>query len=389
MEDNPVGDFLENTKINTQAFLRIPSNESAIKISIEGRELKRWQGLSVVYQMDAATAAVSFTTVFDPDDDDMISLFRPDKQILVDITYDLGITILQGIIDKFDPDESVIGIETKIEARAIVSPLVDSDIIQDVYFKKLTLQQFADKLLGQTGLTGKSVVFEPDSSPIPVIKVEKGEKFFEAIAKEAASLGYWCIPARAGTFTFKKISPNDKIQAELQRGVSPVLAVKGAYSLTNRFSEYVGIGGGNGSSRSVKIQDTSFPPGLFGTKTKLVKAQKENSDLIKFTERARNQDQIDSISLSVDLSSWVYNDKIWQPGGMIQLEAPGAMIYKPFKFVIKTVTLTYDESGEKATLELAFPNAYDGSNLDDYPWIPAPGNSVRGLLPKIRRALGT
>lgn len=389
MVENPVGDFLENTKINTQAFLRIPSQDSPIKISIEGRELKQWQGLSVVCQMDAATVAVSFTTVFNPDDDDMISLFRPDKQILVDITYDLGITILQGIIDKYDPSKSTDGIEVKIEARAIVSPLVDSDIIQDVYFKKLTLQQFADKLLGETSQTSKSVVFEPDSSPIPVIKVEKGEKFFEAISKEAASLGYWCIPARAGTFTFKKISANDKIQAELEDGVAPVLSVSGAYNLTSRFSEYVGIGGGNGSSRSVKVQDSSFPPGVLGKKTKLVKAQKENSDLIKFTERARNQDQIDSISLSVNLSSWTFNDKIWQPGGMIQLEAPGSMVYKPFKFVVKTVTLAYDESGEKATLELAFPNAYDGSNLDDYPWIPAPGNSVRGLLPKIRRALGT
>lgn len=379
---NPVGDFLESTRISTAQFLRIPQNQSLIEISLNGKKLNKWKGLTIKSEMDSACAAVSFLTVFDPDDRDFRELFRPDKLPLLDIAYDTDINIIQGFVDKMTPSKAPDGIVVTVEARPIASADVDSNIVDDVYFRRLTLQQASDKVFD------RNATFEPDSQALPNIKFEKGETRFEAIAKEAAGQGYWCIPAIVRNFTFKKISSSDKIQAELEDGVDPVLKVTATYDSTKRFHEYVVSGGGNGSSRSFKLVDETFArrPSQ-GLRVKLVKANRENTDLKAFAERVRSQDIIDSMSLAVDLSSWTFNGKIFQPGGMIQLEAPGAMIYKPYKFCIKTVALTYDEDGEKCSLELTFPNAYDNTPIKDYPWV-LPAGSVGGLLPKIRRVLG-
>jgi len=377
---NPVGDFILTQRLNMEGVIGLPNLNDGIEIKIGAYTLKNFKGLSLKYEMDAACAAVSFNTTFNPDDTEAREAFKPFTDKTIDITY-LDTTFLNGYIDVITPAESDQGIEVNIQARARFSTYVDSDVIKDVYYSRLTLQQFANKLIGESSFD--SVKVDPDTPPIPNIKIDKGEKLFEAVSKEAASRGYWCIPAISNACTFKKISSSDKIQASLESGQEPVLNVRSSFDRSKRFSEYLVLGSGNGNSRSVTIEDKST---TFGRK--LVQAKKENSDLRAFGERTRSQDQVDSITLEVILSSWFYKGKLWQPGGMIELLAPNAMIYKPSKFVIRSVTLTLDEnSGDQCTLSLSLPNAFDGSVITNEPWVLSPSSSINGLFNKFKKVI--
>lgn len=377
---NPVGDFIQTQRYNMEGLIGLTNLRDAIEIKIGKYQIKNYKGLSLKYEIDSACAAVSFNTTFNPDDSEAREALEPYTEEIIDITY-LGTTFLNGPIDIITPVESDQGIEVNVQARSKLSIYVDSDAIGDLYFRKLTLQQFANKLIRESSTD--SAIFDPPGDPIPVIKVDKGEKLFQAVAKEAASRGYWCLPAIAGNCTFKKISSSDPVQAELESNTDPVLSVRASYDKSKRFSEYLIIGSGNGGSRSATVLDskTKF-------RRKLIQASKENTDLLAYGERARNQDQIDSMTLEVVLSSWFYKGNLWQPGGMIQLYAPNAMIYKPSKFVIKSVILTLDETnGEQCVISLALPNAFDGSTIKDEPWKLSESSAINGLINRFKKAV--
>jgi len=369
-----VGDFLTTAKITTEEIFRIPQNIKNLDVKIDNQELKKFSGLTIESEIDSPCVAFSFTTVFEPSDRDSRELFRPFKKRLIDITY-WGTNVCQGYIDIVTPATSDSGIQVNVQGRSANAWMVDSNRKGDLYFRNITLGQFAKQV------SNGAISIEPDTQPIPIIKVEKTEKVYEAVAKEAAQRGYWCVPSAGGNITFTKISQSDPIQAELTDGISPVLTVRSSFDRTKRFGEYLIIGSGNGTGRSATITDSEIVNQFGNTERfKIVQASKENADLQKYGERVRSQDQIDSMTLDVVCSSWTFNDKLWQPGGMIQLEAPGAMIYRPSKFVIKKVTLKFDEGGEEATLSLALPNAFDGSTLSEFPW-DEPIGSVNGILP--------
>lgn len=371
-----VGDFLTTAKVNTEQLLRIPQNVKNLEIKIDNQELKKFSGLTVEMEVDSPCVAFSFTTAFEMTDRESRDIFKPYAKRLIDITY-WGSNIAQGYIDVITPSKSDAGIQVNVQGRTINAWMVDSNRKGDLFYRNLTLDQFAKRI------SNNAISVDPPGQPIPIIKIEKSEKTYEAVAKEAAQRGYWAIPSAGGNITFAKISQSDPIQAELEDGVSPVMAVRSSYDRTKRFGEYLIVGSGNGTGRSalVKDQETIREFGEF-ERFKIVQASKENADLQLFGERTRSQDQIDSFTLEVVCSSWTFDDKLWQPGGMIQLEAPGAMIYRPSKFVIKKVSLKFDEGGEEATLSLALPNAFDGSTLSEFPW-DEPIGSVNGILPKV------
>ena len=60
--------------------------------------------------------------------------------------------------------------------------------------------------------------------------------------------------------------------------------------------------------------------------------------------------------------------KLWEPNTSIILEAPDAMIYSEYEFIIKTVDFSRDSKTKAAILTLIIPGSFSGKIPEALPW---------------------
>ena len=72
---------------------------------------------------------------------------------------------------------------------------------------------------------------------------------------------------------------------------------------------------------------------------------------------------------SVTVATWRDPDgKLWAPNSLVTLLAPGAMIYKEYMFLIRSVEFSRGTDGEVALLSLVMPEAFAGDVPESLPW---------------------
>jgi prophage tail gpP-like protein len=69
------------------------------------------------------------------------------------------------------------------------------------------------------------------------------------------------------------------------------------------------------------------------------------------------------------VSTWFAPDgALWEPGDTVTVHAPDAMIYEPYDFTIRKVSLQRSKSSETASLDLILPGSLDGKIPETLPW---------------------
>lgn len=60
--------------------------------------------------------------------------------------------------------------------------------------------------------------------------------------------------------------------------------------------------------------------------------------------------------------------ELWTPNTTVILEAPGAMVYAPYEFVLRSVAFDRSGSKESAELDLVLPGSFSGQTPEAMPW---------------------
>jgi prophage tail gpP-like protein len=72
---------------------------------------------------------------------------------------------------------------------------------------------------------------------------------------------------------------------------------------------------------------------------------------------------------SVSVSTWRDSlGSIWAPDTIVTLEAPDAMVYSAFSFIIRSVSFDRDGFSETATLDLVIQGSFSGQQPEALPW---------------------
>ncbi len=58
------------------------------------------------------------------------------------------------------------------------------------------------------------------------------------------------------------------------------------------------------------------------------------------------------------------SEELWKPGDLVSVDAPDAMIYKPYLLQVRSVVFQRDERQETASLELTLPDNHKGLPWD-------------------------
>ena len=168
---------------------------------------------------------------------------------------------------------------------------------------------------------------------------------------------------------FLKSSEGGQPVARLQQGAAPVLSVTPFFSPQEYYSHITGIGpvivGLAGSQFTVKN------PLLLGVTRPLTFEAPDTLDAdVKSAVEAKIGRMFGNVvSYSVRVATWRDpNGKLWEPNTSIELLAPGAMIYKAYEFIIRSIEFGRDRETETATLNLVIPGAFSGKIPEALPW---------------------
>ena len=195
------------------------------------------------------------------------------------------------------------------------------------------------------------------------------QKILAFLVKLANQRGLIISDNSDGDLIFWKSISTGKPVAVLEQGVAPLLSVTPMFNPQSYYSHITGLEptvvGIQGESYTVKNPRIAgvLRPLSFQTPDTL------EADVKQATEAKAGRMFGAMVSYSIRVATW--RDPagdLWEPNTLISLTAPDAMIYNPYKFLIRSVTLNRERSSKSATLTLVLPGSFSGEIPESMPW---------------------
>ena len=372
------------------------TDQSKITLQIGNEKLSGFSGLQVSLGIDTASNAYAFSVPWTstPENIARFKPFRPDVvYIYVDGQED---PILTGYVEVSGWNISEAQGILTIQGRSASAPIVDYSAGPPFQFQNITFNDFGREMwkavggnvtkttetfteyVDGEGLVSRSLesinggavaIAKPDTGKISEISITPGQSLYEVLSQLASAQGLWAIPTADGQLSYVKLKSDSKPVATLIEGQGPVRSVTATADITKRFQKYMVVGAFEGNPEATAEVSDPEVFGLAKRGRKIAPLNQQSTDMDQAARFLRSTALIDSYTASCEVEGWHYNGNLWQPGTIITLKAPGARINNPSRFMIKNVTLQLDESGGQITgLDLAIPEAYDGTEPEVLPW---------------------
>ena len=348
------------------------SNTSECALKIDGNRFRFWTTLRVVRSIGAIDI-VEFTAPFDPTVRAQRDAFRPMTFKEVEVTVD-GERLFLGTMLTPSPELTPNSSTMHVSAYAKPGVLADCTIPAGTFYPQ-------NEILGETleGIAklyadpfGIEVKFEQANSvgaAFPQVAITTTKKILTFLADLAKQRNLVIGSTVDGALEFRKGTDQLFPQARLEQGASPVLEVVPNFSPQEYYSSITGlepvIVGGAGSVHTVR---NPHLPGVVRPLTFKVN-DAIGGDVPTATNANMGRMFGNAATYSVTVDTWRDEDGfLWEPNITVELLAPGAMVYTPYKFLIRSVTFTRDATEERATLDLVMPGSFSGKIPDSLPW---------------------
>ena len=347
------------------------TDENEVTIAINNKVFRFWTTFNVLQQLDGMST-FTFNAPLTPDDPDFRASFAPfqyqDIQISVgadrlftgtlisvqpDVTAEAKVVTVSGysrpgVINDctpFAPDDSY---QLEFNNANIV------DIAQGI------MQPFGIRAIGGAGAPGaifERVAIQPDGNIL---------NFFTTLAQQR---GLVIASDPFGSLLFRRAESEGPIVVTLAEGSIPLLSVAPQFNQQGYFSHVSGIepvyAGTRGSSFTVKNErlKTATRPHTF------IVRDAETGEVEEAVKAKAGRMFANVVAYTVTLNTWRDpSGALWAPNTLIDLTAPGAMIFEEYTFLIRTVSFNKSAASETATLNLIIPGSFSGEIPETLPW---------------------
>jgi len=342
--------------------------ENEVALLIEGSRFRFWDNMRITRSIDAIDT-VEFGAPFDSTAAGMRATFQPFSYKPVEITVG-GELLFSGTMVSVDP---VIGSESiTIAASAYSLPGVLNDCTPPassfpIEFNGQDLRGIATAIAGDFGI---AVEFSDGPGPVfERVACDPGKKALAFLVELAQQRNLIVTNNAAGALVFFRPAAVGPPVARLRQGDSPVLSVTPSFSPQQYYSHVTGIEpvvvGSEGSQYTVKN------PRLAGVLRPISFAARdaEGGDVREAVESKAARMFGAMAAYSVSVSTWRDSlGSIWAPDTIVTLEAPDAMVYSAFSFIIRSVSFDRDGFSETATLDLVIQGSFSGQQPEALPW---------------------
>ena len=339
-----------------------------VKLIIQTQEFEFWSSVTIELAIDSFST-VAFSAPFEADRASFREIFRPFKYKPMTLLVDDEVLFTGTMVDIVP---AVTPESRSVEVTAYAKPAVMEDCCLPVgafplEFNNQKLRDIADRLA--TFFDVIVEMREADGASFERVAMEPEGKPAEFLAKLAKQRNFIINDTEEGNFRFWRSVTDELPVALFEEGVRPLISVQPEFSPQEYYSEVTGIvpakGGRAGSKYTVKnahLTDRVRPLSL-----KL--GDTEDADAPQATRARIGRMFGNMVSYTLHLPTW--RDplgNLWEPNRMIDLLAPGAMIYTHTPLLIRNVTLEQSPESESAMLNVVLPGSFSGEIPETVPW---------------------
>ncbi len=342
------------------------SPDNQVSLFIDQRQFRFWTELTVTRQLDGFTT-VEFLAPFEREHR---AIFQPFSYKLVSVGIG-GENLFTGLMVAINPDLQPNSRSLSVSCYAAPAVISDCNAPASLFplqFINADLRTIASDLLFPFGL---SVQFAaPVGAPFRTLRLQSADKVFPFLAELAKQRNLVITNTSTGALLFYRAITGDATPvATLSQGQSPVLSVVPQFDPQQYYSHITGIAptavGAPGSQFTVKNPrlTTVVRPFTFQA------ADSEVGNISQATENKLARMFANVASYTVSVNTWRDpQGQLWQPNTLIRLSAPDAMIYNPYTFLIRSVTLRQAERAQTAELNIVLPGSFSGNAPESLPW---------------------
>ena len=346
-----------------------PANSpDEVAIKIAGERFRFWESVTIERQADGL-ATVDFTAPFEADNQKFRQIFRPLSYQTVEITVG-GEPFFSGVMLSPLPDLKPDRRTVSVSCYSLPGVLQDCTAAASSYpieFDGYNFQQIAQALIRPFGL---SVEFAADPGPaFERVALEPDQKVWGFLVKLAQQRNLILSDTPSGALRVGQSGETGHPVAILRQGEAPLGEVAPNFRPQQYYSHVTGLQpamtGVDGSQFTVKnglLPDAVRPFTFKGDDT-------TPGDIKAAVEAKAGRMVAGSASYSVPVAAWRDpTGRLWTPNTTIKLLAPGAMIYTPYEFLIRKVTLNATADRRDAVLGLVLPGVFSGVLPESLPW---------------------
>lgn len=344
-----------------------PADQLMIKIG--GRALSLWTKATITRSLDAPPA-VQIEAPWDPSREELRRTLQPFG--FTQAVVLLGDTVLAtGNVQPPAPfvSEDSSSISIPIHGRtAILSDCTAPASALPLGYDDQTIDKIAEALLQPFGISAQ---FEAEpGQTFERVEVKPGENIMPVLVKLAKQRGLVIGETPEGDALFTTAAVSGAPAAVLDGSKPPVVAIAGTFAASQYYSHVTAIAPTIVGLKGEQVTVTN--PYKLGTlKPHTFEADDSgNESLQQIAEAKAARMFANMVSWEVQLATWKKPDgSLWQPGDIVKITAPGAMIYKASNLLARSVTFHQDRDRRVATLNLVLPGGFAGTIPEDLPWV--------------------
>lgn len=343
-------------------------SEDEIGIVISGERFRFWSRMSLARAIDEVST-VTFYAPFEPENAAFRRIFKPFSY--QPVTVQVGRQVVQvGTLMGVTPELSESSSTVAVSAYGVPGVLNDCTPPESdfpIEFDFLDLREIAKSLCEPFGI---EVVLEGNPGDVfERVELTAGVTILPFLAGLSEQRGRVLRDDGDGRLVFVKPDRGAKPVAKLKQGQPPVTGVSPSlnpqtyYShVTGLETQIIGIGAGAHTVTNTRLF-TAFRPHVFTVPDSF------EAGVAVATEEKIARMFAEAATWTVDVATWrAPGGQLWEPGQIIELEAPRAMIYASYKFMIRRVVLNASSDQRTATLDLIVPEAFTGELPEKLPW---------------------
>lgn len=345
-------------------------NEAALMIN--GKRFRFWDSVRITRSIDAMDL-IDFGAPFEENNNEFRSIFRPMSYQSASFTVG-GELLFSGTLISINP------LIDKKKKTIIVSGYSLPGVLNDCtapasayahqYSLEFVNQGLANIATKVSSFFGISVDFQTDQgATFEQVALEPSRKVLAFLSNLAQKKNIIISSTPDGKLLFQKSIDSGVPVAKLKQGESPVVSVIPFLNPQEYYSHITGIVpnsiGVDGPPYTKKNEHLN---GIIRPLTFLV-PDTEAGDIELATNAKTGRMFANAISYDVFVDTWRDSSgKLWEPNTIINLLAPGAMVYNDYSFLIRRVTFEKTFDSEVAVLSLVIPGSFSGKIPKELPW---------------------
>ena len=345
-----------------------PDDPDQMTLSIDNRIYSFWTEATFNRSLDSFDS-VEFRSPFESDRQDFRDTFRPFsfKPIALHIGSEL---VFNGIMVNVSPELAnnsqtvAVGCYSRC---AVINDCTAPASGFPLEYRDTQLDAITDQITGMFGF-GSSFPDGPGSKFV-IVRCTPTQTIFAFLTGLAQKRNLVISNTSAGDLLFRKSAGLLQPAVTLREGRSPVLSVAAEFSPQSYYSHITGLTpialGRVGSQFTVRNDrlDGVLRPFNFDA------GDTTETDITTTTDDKVGRMFGNMAKYSVQLDTWRTPDgRLWAPDMTVRLTAPGAMIYQPYNFIVRSVVFNQKTNSRTATLDLVLPGSFAGGIPETLPW---------------------